>query len=53
MELGLVKVAAKLFGTESDDLQGAAGTQVIGFFKSLQFTFIFYFTVVNMQRFDL
>lgn len=33
MELGLVKLAAKLFGIESDDLQGAAGTQVMGFWQ--------------------
>lgn len=41
MELGLVKLAARLFGTESDGLQGAADTQVMGFWQIITFAFVF------------
>lgn len=52
MELGLVRLAVKLFGTESDDLQGAAGTQVKGFWQLTALsTCLLYFVVVNAYRF--
>lgn len=48
MELGLVKFPAKLFGTEADDLQGAAGTQVRGFWQlTVLSTCLPYFKMVS------
>lgn len=52
MELGLVKLAARLFGTESDGLQGAADAQVTGFWQIITFSYcIFDFVIVNTPRF--
>lgn len=45
MELGLVKLAAKLFGTESDDLQGAAGTQVMEFWQTTAYISVAFCTL--------
>lgn len=51
MELELVKVAAKLFGTESDDLQDAAGTQVI-IWQIIALPYcLFNFVILNTNRF--